>query len=281
MTAKRVDQAGVVALLLLLCPAAWCEIGGIVVTSAASFERGMPARGSIASVFCTGVQVDGMVWAEALPLPWSLGGVRVWVGGAPAPLFAVAAGQGYQQIDIQVPQEAQSDGRDMEVIVEQGGERGSARVPLLLTSPGEFFRWPGTDRGVFQHWPDYSLVTPENPARPGETLITYLTGMPRTSPTVPSGQASPFEPLARVPSYCIAYNYCDKYTVEEAMALGFEGTALWVGLVPGLVGVYQINFVLPASAVAGDKRVVLKRQFAAMFVQMNSYFSSPVTLPVR
>jgi hypothetical protein len=42
--------------------------------------------------------------------------------------------------------------------------------------PGDFFRWPGTNLGIFQHWPDYSLVTEDNPARPGEILITYLTG---------------------------------------------------------------------------------------------------------
>lgn len=45
------------------------DTGGIVVVSAASFEVGMPAKGSIASLFCTGVRVNSTVVAETLPLP--------------------------------------------------------------------------------------------------------------------------------------------------------------------------------------------------------------------
>jgi uncharacterized protein (TIGR03437 family) len=278
---KRVAQTAVVALHLLFCPAGWCAISGIVVTSAASFDRGMPARGSIASVFCNGVQVNATVSAETLPLPWTLAGVRVWVGGAPAPLFAVSAAQGYQQINIQVPQEAEFGAQDVEVVIEQGAERGSARAPLLLDSPGEFFRWPGTDRGIFQHWPDYSLVTPENPARPGEILIAYLTGLPGTTRTVPTGQASPFEPLATVSNYYFSSQFCDWYTVEDATGLLFESRTLWVGLVPGLVGVYQMNLALPASMPGGDVRVLLERVRCRPFQIGDLSASSVVTLPVR
>ncbi|HSW50587.1 MAG TPA: hypothetical protein VLH09_10450, partial [Bryobacteraceae bacterium] len=147
--------------------------------------------------------------------------------------------------------------------------------------PGEFFRWPGTDRGVFQHWPDYSLVTPENPARPGETIIAYLTGMPETSPTVPTGEASPFEPLAAVPNYYWSSRICDSYTVEDATALLFGARTLWVGLVPGLAGVHQMNFVLPQSMEGTDKRIVLQRLICRLFEHGDLYYSSAVTLPVR
>src|SRR5437879_3514590 len=72
-------------------------IQNIVVTSGASFQTGLPARGSIGTIFCTGLIVTGVIPANTLPLPFTLGGVTLTVGGARAPLFAVASLTGYQQ----------------------------------------------------------------------------------------------------------------------------------------------------------------------------------------
>ena len=92
-----------ILLLGLLSGRMWSQIGNIAVTDAASFKVGIPAKGSIASIFCTGVSVSGTVQAEGTPLPWSLAGVSVTVGGANAPLFSVSSLSGYQQINVQVP----------------------------------------------------------------------------------------------------------------------------------------------------------------------------------
>jgi hypothetical protein len=90
-------------------------------------------------------------------------------------------------------------------------------------------------------------VTAENRVRPGEHVIAYLTGMIGTLPPVPTGQLSPTDPLAVV----LRLNdevYIDDYRITFAKReLGF-GTALpeFMGLVPGLIGVYQVNFRFPA-----------------------------------
>ncbi|MCW5981197.1 MAG: hypothetical protein KIT09_24150 [Bryobacteraceae bacterium] len=66
------------------------EIRDVVVTSGASLEPGLPPRGSIAAVFCTGLaDIEGAVRTATFPLPAELAGVRVWVGGVAAPLVAV------------------------------------------------------------------------------------------------------------------------------------------------------------------------------------------------
>ena len=52
--------------------------------------EGLPAAGSIGTIFCTGLSVKGVVSAAGLPLPNSLAGTTVTIGGAAAPLFAVA-----------------------------------------------------------------------------------------------------------------------------------------------------------------------------------------------
>jgi len=154
----------------------------------------MPARGSTGRIFCTGLSLPDPVTANRTPLPYALAGVGVTIGGAPAPLFAVALLPGYQQINFQVPfegqfQETQSgQGESTAVVIQQNGNQGSATAPVS-ESPGEFFQLVGTGYGIFQHGTDYSLVTKDNPAKPGEILVTYLTGTPSSLDfNVPTGE---------------------------------------------------------------------------------------------
>jgi len=125
--------------------------------------------------FLHGLIVEGTP-ATTVPLPFTLAGVTVTVGGARAPLFAVAALSGYQQINFEVPQETQiaSDGT-AQVVVQQNGVQGAAmatisscRRLLAVLHPGDFFILPGTQYGIFQHGADFSLVTKSHPAKPGE-----------------------------------------------------------------------------------------------------------------
>jgi uncharacterized protein (TIGR03437 family) len=134
---------------MLLPGVIWCQIGNIVVTSAASFQPGVPAKGSIGTIFCTGLTVTGVVSAPSAPLPFSLSGVAVTMGGAAAPLFAVTDLDGYQQINFQVPLEAKSspDGT-MQVVVGQNGRQGSATADKPIR-PGDFFRIGSTPFGAF------------------------------------------------------------------------------------------------------------------------------------
>ena len=46
-----------------------------------------------------------------------------------------------------------------------------------VTIPGDFFR-TREGVGLFQHAHNNSLVTSDNPARAGEVVVAYLTGLP-------------------------------------------------------------------------------------------------------
>ena len=240
-------------------------IGNVVVTTAAGFERGLPAKGSIAAIFCTGLEgINGVIATEATPLPREIAGVKVRVGGVGAPIFAIAALAGYQQINIQVPQEAVihlpttfpswpvgSDDAFTDVVIEQGGQSTSAIV-VVRKSPGDFFELEG-GFAVLQHASDYSLVTSENPARPEEMIIAYLTGLPGTRPVVATGILSPVPP-AIVPQ--ISQPQVDNYNLiillppNNIAAISPD----FAGLTPGLIGVYQINFKLSdQSALFGNR----------------------------
>jgi uncharacterized protein (TIGR03437 family) len=244
----------------------------ITVTSAASFQRGLPPKGSLGTVFCTGLQVQGVIYATAYPLPRMLGGVSLTVGGAPAPILAVADLGGYQQVNFEVPQEAlPSSDETWTVTAIQNATQVAAQIEMSQ-SPGDFFQ-VGADLGAFQHASDYSLVTEQNPALPGEVLVGYLTGLPGTQPTVPTGEAAPFSPLAVVPQP-------NTITSVDQFAILLNGTViangcsvanvpcqasnvLFLGLAPGIVGVYQVNFVVPPSTGAGNLTVQLQRSTCA------------------
>jgi uncharacterized protein (TIGR03437 family) len=254
-------------------------IHNIVVTSAASFQVGLPPAGSIGAIFCTGLQVQGIVTADVIPLPLSLAGISVTVGGTPAPLLAVADDGGYQQINFEVPQGAVVTQNGITVVVTQNANQGTAQAPNS-TSPGDFFLLSG-GLGAFQHTADYSLVTTQNPARPGEIIVGYLTGLPGTTPAVPIGQPSPQSPLAVV----FQINQMDDVDFFDLLLNGTPIAAnsvsgldnLFLGLSPGLVGVYQVNFMVPFSAVPGNTNIQLQRYTCTAIFGTPCGFGSPVS----
>lgn len=77
------------------------------------------------------------------------------------------------------------------------------------------------------------LATLANPLHPEEMVIIFLTGLAETSPRVQAGHPAPAEPLAMV-------------IAQPEVTLGGVGLPIeFAGLVPGEVGVYQINARIP------------------------------------
>jgi uncharacterized protein (TIGR03437 family) len=302
---------------ILFPAAAWAQIGNIVVTDAASFRVGMPQPDSIGTIFCTGLSVNGVAPASGVPLPLTLAGVTVSIGDAQAPLFAVADLGGFQQINFQVPLEAQfttesqlnPDGATQyittaQVVVGQNGAQGSATAATDPTTPGEFFRLGAgaTQYGIFQH-ADYSLVTEQSPAAPGETIMAYLTGLPTATQPAPTGQPASADPLSVVmlcqQSYGIdqldlqlaGFSITNSNAGCQTPVPGF-GAIPYIGLSPGSVGLYQINFtvpstILPPSVPHQDLPLTLIWRRCVRFtggvnicIPSDQLFSQPVLLPV-
>ncbi len=86
---------------------------------------------------------------------------------------------------------------------------------------------------------DNQLVTPTNPLHPNDSIVIYATGLGRTLPAVDAGVPAPSDPLAGV-------------IIAPQVSLG--GVPLnvsYAGLVPGEVGVYQINATVPLKVPQG------------------------------
>jgi uncharacterized protein (TIGR03437 family) len=244
------------------------------VVNAASFQPGMPNIGGLASIFVSGLTgTPGLVTAQSSSLlPSQLAGVSVAIDGISAPILAVyipAPGQNvYGQINIQVPLEwntAAAGAARSDLLVKQGGQYDDI-TPLPLSYPpwGGFF----SDQNgyVIALHSDYSLVTTQNPARPGEAILAYADDFFRVWPpppiafpvpqqllftstgTAPIGTGYLFlqDPPTVVPPNPIAGGPGGSCANTPAVQITFEGLA------PGLIGVEQINFVVPANQQPGN-----------------------------
>jgi uncharacterized protein (TIGR03437 family) len=264
---------------------ATAQIQVAALKSSAGFTAGLPFPGSLAAIGLTGLTgIQGIQSAAALPLPYEIAGVSVLVGGAPAPLLAVADMGWYQQINIQVPEQFQSP---QTVEVSQAGQTGQLNVDVYNTLVYGGVQWgvffdDGTGQGVLQH-ADYSLVTSDHPAQPGEVIIAYCSNLAPYSDVVNApaigypAQASPLPSLSPTRSLWTTF----------AILLVNNQTAeiLYAGLTPYSTGLFQINFRVPAGTADGDAVVMATTDNSSCF-GAGSFCpdlkrSQSVTLPVR
>jgi uncharacterized protein (TIGR03437 family) len=130
-------------------------------------------------------------------------------------------------------------GSTANIVVTNNGQSSTPLVvPLSTTSPGVFSQdSSGTGPGVVTH-SNGSLVTTSNPAKKGETVSVYLTGLGAVTPAVADGSAGASSPLSKT-------NETVNVIIENLPA-----TVTYSGLTPGFPGLYQLNVIIPTGLVA-------------------------------
>ncbi len=231
--------------------------GGAV--NGASFTAAALAPGTIVSLFGQGL-ANSTDAAVALPLPTRLGNttLRVETGSRmlPAPLFFVSP----RQVNFLLPFEISDPAVNL-VLSNGGFDSAPLTVNIADASPGVFtLSQTGAGPGAVLH-ADFSPVTALNPARRGETLLVFCTGLGPVNPAVPSGMAAPSDPLSRTNA------------VPEVSLGGVNATVDFAGLAPGFAGLYQINAQVPGS-VSGGPAVPL-------VVTLGTRKANTVTIPVQ
>jgi uncharacterized protein (TIGR03437 family) len=207
--------------------------------------------GSLFSIF--GSSMASGTIAATPPLPLSSNGTVVTFNGSACPLLYVSPAQ----INAQVPADAALGLAT--VAVSFNGTSASATMQVLPASPGFFMtNAPGGYLAIAQHG-DYSSVTAANPARPGEIVTFYGTGIGPVSPAVSSGQPAPGSP-----------NLAVSIAPYSATIDGIDAPVSFLGLTPGLAGVMQLNLQIPAQIPSG---------FLTMDLTINGV-TSAVTVPV-
>ncbi len=228
---------------------------GVVSAAGLSLGSSSLAPGEIISIFGTNL-ANQEEYAVTLPLPASLGGAGVTIGGKTAALVYVSSGQ----INAQVPFELDGASAADLVVTLNGFSSPPVRVPIAAVAPGIYtLNQGGTGRAAILHASDSTLVSSSNPARPGEFLELFTTGLGSVFPVVSTGAQGPSDPLART------------RLIPSATIAGLPVTIGFAGLAPGYVGLYQLNLQVPNGVSSGEQTLI---------VTSNGVASNPATVVI-
>jgi uncharacterized protein (TIGR03437 family) len=156
-------------------------------------------------------------------------GVRVSVNNIQAAIYYVSPAQ----INFLVPDIAPGQA---EIRVSRDSLYGLAvRVPAGEFSPALFNMDP---EFAIATRADGSLIIRDAPARPGEIIILYATGLGATRPRYRNGD---------VPSAAASLDRINDFRVLVSGRQLERANVLYAGVTPGFPGLYQINIRMPAE----------------------------------
>lgn len=162
-------------------------------------------------------------------------GVHVNVGNLEASIYYVSQ----YQINFLVPAILTPGPSTVQVVLD-GHSGPKVQIQLAAASPA-LFQLDAHNAVAVR--PDGSVIRPGAPARPGEIVLLYATGLGETMPPVPYGQlfysAAPLEELAEF----------------ELLLDGVQatGAVAYAGIAPGFAGLYQLNVIVPKSVKANPE----------------------------
>jgi uncharacterized protein (TIGR03437 family) len=210
---------------------------------------------------------SGTAQAETVPFPASLAGTSVTMGGLPARLVYVSP----TQIVCVTPQAlTQINGiaqggpaTSADVVVTRGGDASPIETvrlkpvqPLIFTQ-----NQSGTGLGAIQNvlgGGQVELNTFDTPARPGQAVTIFTTGLGPTATPVPDGFAA---------------SGANPITGQTQVTIGSNtGTPLFTGLSPNSPHLYQVNATVPNDSPVGCA--------VSVRINVNGVASNEVTLAV-
>lgn len=205
------------------------------VVHGATFERGTFAPNTFLSIFG-----ENLAWStrsvstanlDANTLPTALGGVQVLIGPTLGFLTYVSP----SQINVLADSRLTPGTYTVRVLRDSLAGPHKAQITIAETAPGLFVI---ADGAPVVTRPDGSLVTAESPARPGQIVILWATGL---GPTLPS-----FRP-GELPRGAAPLDQKVPFEVRLNDAPIPNGHVLYAGVAPGFAGLYQVNILLPEN----------------------------------
>jgi uncharacterized protein (TIGR03437 family) len=204
-------------------------------------RSGVIAPGENITILGLGLGPSAGVAAPAGTLPTTLGGVRVTINGADIPLSYASS----FRIDGQVPFGLSTSAPASIQIRNNESTSSAISVIAQATVPGIYTLDPKGQGPAKASNQDGKLNSKLAPARVGEVIAVYATGLGAVAPASPAGQNGPANPLSVV-SQPVA-----------ASIGGVPAAVAFAGLAPGYVGIYQVNIMVPAGIPAGTRDVVI------------------------
>ena len=212
-------------------PEQFVNIG--VAVNAASFQPAA-APGMLMSVYGGSLTnpATAMAQAGSLPLPLTLAGSSATINGVPAPYYFAA----YGQVNIQVPYET-ALGDAVLTITGWSGQKFNYAFTVLRSAPGIFMDLKN------------GAPVPSETGSAGQEVLLFITGDGLVSPALATGASpAPGTPLDQLP----------KPQLPVSVTVGnLSAQVVFIGIVPGIAGATQINYIIPANARSGVQPVVV------------------------
>jgi uncharacterized protein (TIGR03437 family) len=228
------------------------------VTNAASFQTGI-APGAIVTIFGSNLGAPAGQILSATGTSWgpSVAGVSVTMDGISAPVYRVLNLNGQEQLSVQAPFSLFGRNSTSVIVTTSAGSSAPVSVPVMGAQPGIFVLGSANEGAVHA---DGSVVTAAKPAVAGETIVLYLTGMGPVNNQPNSGDPASFTTLSPT------------LVTPQITIGGLSAPAVFSGLTPGFIGLYQINTVIPAATASTTVDIT---------VTANGVSSNTVKLPVH
>jgi uncharacterized protein (TIGR03437 family) len=178
--------------------------------------------------------------------PWAttVGSDSVSVNNVFAPIASVGSVNGLEQITFQVPCDIAA-ASSVPVTISVGGGTGTVNMPVLRANPGilETLMSDGTRRAVVVR-PDGTFVSLQNPARRGEVVRVFVTGLGATTPAVGTGSLPvPGADALVAGTVIVGVNNGGTRVVTSRLS-------------PNLIGIAEVAFEVPSNAPTGNDVVL-------------------------
>ena len=224
---------------------------------------------SIIAIFGEGFVADGEFRADTVPLPTTLGGVRVLFDGTAAPLYLVMPGLIHAQVPMGLRgptatllilrelEKAQSNPQEIQIHYTLNTENAvvGSYSPGIFTLPQN-----GEGQGIitFANTPDLAAplgtVGDSRPATAGDFLTIYANGMGPVDPPIADGHdsCSPAG-LCELPGSTLVLRHTTMTPVIRIGGVEVPAeNVLFSGFSPASVGVNQIVFEMSPGVPTGD-----------------------------
>ena len=216
-----------------------------------------PPVGGLISAFGANLTGDALMAATMMPVPESLNGLALRVNGEQAAILALTP----WQINAQLPPNLPDGAAKFGIQFADGSISNSieqevrAITPNVLTLPRSALpALAATDcQDAVFHAGTGILADPAHPASAGEEVEIYATGLGPTRPQLPVGIPAPDSPPASL-----------VYPVAVLLG-GVPAQVTFAGLTPGLIGIDQINVLIPAGLTASRQQATVSVNSGTLF----------------
>ena len=232
------------------------------VVNAASFQPG-PAFAPGSYITIAGTDLSPVVSGFTTPyLPLSLVNTAVTFDAAGVSVAGHVSYVSPTQINVQVPWELQGASSAVVKVINGGLASLTRTIAISAVSPAYFeFTDPGTSKlAAAALDASYALITAAHPAVRGQVVQLFVNGLGAVTHQPADGEIALANPLSQT-------------TATPVVKIGSQTAAVqFSGMAPGIVGLYQVNVVVPANLTPGAQPIT---------IAIGGQTSPPSTLAIR